>query len=160
MDPKITKMNKIKNLLLIATLLFSSKSYALEKNLIENKTKKTVLISEIDPTNFTNTAILQSLNKITAKTKKLEIAVGEEIDFGRIDIIVHKCWKAPLHERPENKILLEVFQKATKQDEERKRIFFGWMLSSTPSISSIEHPIYDITAIECIDNNKEEENDS
>lgn len=113
-------------------------------------------IKDTDPKRFHDIAILQSLNKITATTEELEIEVGEEIEFGKINILVHKCWSAELHKRPENKILLEIFQKNDRQDN-KERIFYGWMLSSSPSISGLEHPIYDIFALKCINQVKNED---
>jgi hypothetical protein len=99
-----------------------------------------------DSTQLRNVAILQGLNKSTAKVSILELKVGQEIQFGNISIIAHKCWKAPLDQRPENKILLEVSE---KKAEGKKRIFYGWMMSSSPSISGMEHPIYDVIAMDC-----------
>lgn len=104
-------------------------------------------INEIDQSNFTGTAILQCLNKVTAKSSNLEALVGKEINFDTLTIKVDKCWRAPSDQRPENKILLEVTEALT--DGTKKPIFYGWMFSSSPSISGLEHPVYDITAIEC-----------
>jgi hypothetical protein len=47
---------------------------------------------------------------------------------------------------------LKIFGLLHIQSEEKlqeKRIFYGWMFSSSPSVSSLEHPIYDITALNC-----------
>lgn len=114
-------------------------------------------------------AILQGLNKVTGKTSELRVKIGEEVTFGKLDIKVKRCWRAPLDQRPENKILLEIKEDDSRQDldvinpqnsantnqkseELRRTIFYGWMFSSSPSISGLEHPIYDITAIECKNN--------
>ncbi len=107
-------------------------------------------IDKIDQSNFFGTAVLQGLNKVTAKTSELKIKVGGQVEFGKLTIKAKKCWKAPPSQRPENKILLEI-----EEDNEagnKKIIFYGWMFSSSPSISGLEHPIYDITAIECRQN--------
>jgi hypothetical protein len=124
----------------------------LEEVIIKEKPIKSVTINQVDQADFKNTAIIQSLNKITAKTKELKIKVGKKTKFGKLDITIHKCWAAPLYEEPENKMLLEVIQRKGKEEEKKERIFYGWMLSSSPSISSLEHPIYDITALECFNN--------
>lgn len=108
-----------------------------EENIEEVKT---------DFSNFYNTAVVQNLNKTTAKTSILEMKIGDVIRFGQIQIIAHKCWQAPLDQRPENKILLEVLE---NKEGKNIRIFYGWMFSSSPSISGLEHPIYDLTAINC-----------
>ncbi len=104
-------------------------------------------IDKIDQSNFSVTAVLQGLNKVTAKTSELRIKVGSQIEFGKLVIKAKKCWRSPPDQRPENKILLEVLE--TDANGIKKVIFYGWMFSSSPSISGLEHPIYDITAIEC-----------
>jgi len=43
--------------------------------------------------------------------------------------------------------LIEVFEE--KVNQENSRIFYGWLFSSSPSLSAMEHQIYDITAINC-----------
>jgi hypothetical protein len=111
-----------------------------EQNLVATSDK-------IDQSLFYDIAIIQALNKITAKTSVLKIKTGEKTEFGQISIIAHKCWQAPPDQRPESKILLEVLQ--NKTDEVSKRIFYGWLFASSPSISGLEHPIYDLTALSC-----------
>lgn len=104
-----------------------------------------------EPAHFSNMAQLQILNKTTAKTSIVEIKVGNKSSFGSLDITVHKCWEAPLDQRPESKILIDVEE--IKVDENKKeqsdQIFYGWLFASSPSISGLEHPIYDIVAIGC-----------
>lgn len=94
-----------------------------------------------------NMVILQGLNKVTARTQELEAPIGSVTRFGTIEIVVHKCWKAAPSDRPENAALLEVSE--IKQNETPQRIYSGWMFSSTPGISSLEHPFYDVTVVEC-----------
>lgn len=108
-------------------------------------------IDKIDPSRFYNVAVIQGLNKTTAKTSILEMRIGDKIKFGQITMVAHKCWQASLDQKPESKILLEVFE--NKRDENgnaiETRIFYGWMFASSPSISGLEHPIYDLTALNC-----------
>ena len=98
--------------------------------------------------NFTSMTLLQGLNKITARSSPLEAPLNMSISFGTLDVTVRRCWKAPPEEMPENKVLLEIWEQ--KPGEERKRIFFGWMFSSSPGVSALEHPVYDIIVLECI----------
>lgn len=107
-------------------------------------------LDKINSSNFHQKAVIQALNKITAKTSKLETKIGDALHFGKLTIFAHKCWQAPLDQMPESKILLEIFDTSTQEDfSNENRIFYGWMLASSPSISDLEHPIYDITAIGC-----------
>jgi hypothetical protein len=92
-------------------------------------------------------AYLQVLNKITARNSTLEIKAGESEKFGNIEIKVKDCWKAPPEEKPEVTTLLEVYEE--KLGEKKQRIFYGWMLASSPAISALEHPVYDIVVIDC-----------
>ena len=107
--------------------------------------------------NFKNIAKVQVLNKITAISSDLEIEIGQEIKFGRINIVVEKCWKSPPDKRPENKILMKVSEIDNKN--ENRVIFYGWMFSSSPSISGLEHPIYDIVALSCEESKSTKENE-
>jgi hypothetical protein len=104
-----------------------------------------------DISRFNNIAIVQALNKTTAKTSIIDLKVGEKISYGSLKIIAHKCWQSPLEQKPENKILLEIFEVKNENSEklQEKRIFYGWTFSSSPSISGLEHPIYDIIALNC-----------
>ncbi|MDA9231463.1 DUF2155 domain-containing protein [Rickettsiales bacterium] len=160
------KYLKYKLFLCLIPIFLSSPSYGFDlkfnkidqnqEDQLEIKKIKEKSISKTDNDRFFDTAILQSLNKITAVSSKLEIEVGDKIKFGKVDIKVYRCWRSPAYERPENKILLEISSSDSKKDS-NKILFYGWMLSSSPSISGLEHPIYDIVALECV-NKQENEN--
>lgn len=124
-------------------LIFLAKfSFAQNATLIESKP---------DATRGYNVATVQALNKTTARTSVLEMKLGEKISFGQLRIIARRCWQAPLDQKPESKILLEVFENKNDEKGEVKetRIFYGWMFASSPSISGLEHPIYDVIALGC-----------
>jgi len=112
--------------------------------------------NQFDPARFGKIATLQILDKNTAKSLLLDFNVGVKKSFNNLDILVHKCWLSPPDRRAENKILIEVFEKKNEENSsldsensKNNRIFYGWLFSSSPSISSLEHPIYDIVAIKC-----------
>jgi hypothetical protein len=91
--------------------------------------------------------VLQGLNKVTARAVTIEAPLGSVQRFGTIEIVAHRCWKAAPEERPENAALLEISE--IKQGETPKQIFLGWMFSSSPGLSSLEHPFYDVTVVRC-----------
>ncbi len=121
------------------------------ENLEDDLSEVEEIKPDSDVSRFNNTAVVQALNKTTAKTSIIDLKVGEKISFGSLKIIAHKCWQSPLEQKPENKILLEIFEVKNETSEKtlEKRIFYGWTFSSSPSISGLEHPIYDIIAINC-----------
>ena len=107
--------------------------------------------NKTDPSRFYNIAVIQVLNKTTAKTSVLEMRIGDKINFGSLRIIARKCWQSPLDQRSENKILIDVSEIKSDDGKQTKevRIFYGWMFASSPSISGLEHPIYDLIALSC-----------
>lgn len=92
-------------------------------------------------------AVLQGLNKITTKTSDIEAPTGTAVRFGNIEIVVRHCWKAPPEEKPEVAALLEIWD--IKPDEPPSRIFLGWMFASSPALSALEHPVYDVVVKDC-----------
>jgi len=94
-----------------------------------------------------NLVILQGLNKVMGRVYPLEVPLGTVARFENLEIIARKCVKSKPEEPLENAALLEI--REVKTDEEPKQVFLGWMFSSSPSISSLEHPVYDVTVISC-----------
>ena len=107
-------------------------------------------ISETNSNRFVNTAKIRFLDKMTAKSFTSNINIGEQTRFEKLIVIPLKCWKSYPEETPENKLLLKVFE--INKKGESKQIFYGWIFSSTPSVSGIEHSMYDLTLEDC-DNN-------
>ena len=58
---------------------------------------------------------------------------------------MEKCLKKPPEETPENAAFLTVVD----EDSPEKPVFHGWMFSSNPALSAMEHPVYDIWVVEC-----------
>jgi hypothetical protein len=97
--------------------------------------------------NFKKKVVLQALNKITARTSNIEIVTGSNQKFGNLNIHLKFCWKSPAQEAPDDKALLEIWEQ--KPGEKKVKIFHGWMFSSSPAISALEHPVYDLTVLSC-----------
>jgi len=89
-------------------------------------------------------AVVRVLDKISAKSQVLSIELEKETKINdNLSIKAYQCWKSPSYKAPETKILLKALNGSNE------KIFFGWLFASAPSISSIEHPIYDVVAIDC-----------
>ena len=89
-------------------------------------------------------ASLSILNKITASVDNLHLRLKENFQYGELRIYPIDCYLSSPEEKPETAVYLNVYHNT--KDE---KIFSGWMLKSLPSISAIEHPIYDIWVNEC-----------
>ncbi len=97
----------------------------------------------------TNAALMQAMDKVTGRVNKITVPVKSEISYGDFSLILRECKKRPAEETPENFAFIDVSDKSFGTDE--YNIFRGWIVSSTPGINAIEHPIYDVWLLECID---------
>ena len=97
-------------------------------------------------------ATLQGLDKITARVSAIEVTVGETAHFGSLLITLRACREAPPIDPPEAAAFLEI--KEVKPDEEPEAVFSGWMFASSPALSALEHPIYDVWITACRDAKK------
>jgi len=92
-------------------------------------------------------AVLQGLNKITARVSTIEAPIDEVVRFGTLDITVRRCSKRPPEETPESTAYLEIRER--RSGERSVDLFAGWMFASSPAASSMEHPVYDVWVIDC-----------
>lgn len=91
----------------------------------------------------TEAALLQALDKTTGRTSFLTVKVGEPYTYGDLVVKIDRCLKRPPEETPEDSVFLNI------SDKEGTEIFHGWMFSSNPALSAMEHPVYDIWVVEC-----------
>jgi hypothetical protein len=94
-------------------------------------------------------AVLQGLDKVTARTSTFEAKVGEIVQFGQLSIQVKACRKAPPIETPESAAFLEIIENPTTTGAAAVPVFIGWMFASSPALSAMEHPVYDIWVKDC-----------
>jgi hypothetical protein len=92
-------------------------------------------------------ALLLGLNKITARVSKFEAQVGAPAQFGTLSIRVRDCEKNPPEETPESAAFVEIDE--THPGEHSRRLFNGWMFASSPALSGLEHPVYDVILLDC-----------
>ena len=90
------------------------------------------------------------LDKISNNLTQKSIKVNESDFIGTLNIKVYSCFTEPPNETPEDYVLIDV--KDNFQDEE-KSIYKGWMISSSPDVTPLEHPIYDLWLLGCSNDN-------
>ena len=95
----------------------------------------------------TNKAVLQGLDKTTARVSTFELNINERGTFGTLIIKVRACRKRPPTEPPESAAYVEVLDK--KIGEDPTDLFAGWMFASSPTLNSLEHPVYDVWVLKC-----------
>mgnify|MGYP006191092003 FL=1 len=91
---------------------------------------------------------IKALDKITAKTFDIKLVIGEKKIFGPLEIKVLKCQPSKDHYITETVAYLQVKDNSVK-DNNQVFLFNGWTFSSSPTLKSIEHPVYDLWIISC-----------
>ena len=91
--------------------------------------------------------VLRALDKITARVSIIEVPVGETVEFGSLEITARYCDKRPPTETPESAAFIEVVE--AKPGEPPTPRFSGWMFASSPALSAMDHPVYDLWVIDC-----------
>ena len=91
---------------------------------------------------------LKALDKITAKTSAIKLAIGEKKFFGSLEIKVLKCQLSENNDSTDTVAYLQVKDLSTK-DNNQVFLFNGWTFASSPTLRSIDHPIYDLWIISC-----------
>ena len=94
-----------------------------------------------------NGVVLGGLDKVTARVQNVTGTVGTPVKFGTLEIIARTCVAHPPEETPENAAFIEVFEQ--QPGRQRAKVFSGWMFSSNPALSALDHPVYDIWVLRC-----------
>lgn len=90
--------------------------------------------------------VLQGLDKVTGRLSTMTVNAGEKTQFGALDIYARVCYAHPPEEVPENAAFLEIVEKKPAGEA---KVFSGWMFSSSPALSAMEHPVYDVWVLSC-----------
>ena len=91
---------------------------------------------------------IKALDKITAKTSSIKIAVGEKDFFGPLEIKALKCQLSENNDSPDTVAYLQVKDLSSK-DNNQVFLFNGWTYASSPTLQSIDHPVYDLWITGC-----------
>ena len=110
-------------------------------------------------------ATLRALDKITGRSTDIEVKVGEPVVFGSLKVELKACYQTPPEEAPESAAFLKIAstqpvavetmeaavsaEEVETVSEDNPELFSGWMYASSPGLSALEHPVYDIWVIRC-----------
>ena len=111
------------------------------------------LVSEVQANSWLSSeqAFLQTLDKITARIATVAVTLNQPVQFGTLQIELKHCAFSPPEVPPEAAAFLEIRDVGFVDNEESDKItvFSGWMFASSPAVSSLEHPVYDVTLLAC-----------
>ena len=91
---------------------------------------------------------IKALDKITAKTSTIRLAIGEKEFFGPLEIKALKCQLSENNNSIDTVAYLQVKDLSNK-DNNQVFLFNGWTFASSPTLQSIDHPIYDLWITNC-----------
>ena len=94
--------------------------------------------------NYADFVIISILNKITANVLQVKLHLKENYFHDELRIYPIYCKINDPDERPEVSVYLNIYDKKNND-----KLFAGWMLKTLPSVSSLEHPLYDIWVNDC-----------
>ena len=92
-------------------------------------------------------AVLQGLDKVTARVSTFNAPIDATIKFGTLEIIVRKCDKRSPEETPESAAFIDVWE--VRPGELTMSVYRGWMFASSPALAAMEHPVYDVWVLDC-----------
>jgi hypothetical protein len=92
-------------------------------------------------------AVLQALDKVTARVTTLRATLNQPERFGSLTITVRSCNARPPDEVPDAAAWLEIAD--SRAPANGAAVFRGWMFAEAPGVNMLEHPVYDIRIMEC-----------
>lgn len=95
------------------------------------------------------TATIQALDKITARISTLSVPIDQPVRFGTLSVTVRRCAYHPPEEPPEDAAFIEILDNGHDSDSPPRVVFTGWMFASSPAVSAMEHPVYDLVLLSC-----------
>ena len=88
------------------------------------------------------------LDKVSSKTTKLKIIIGETLLFQNLNINILKCQNSKFDDNPEVTAYMQVIDLKNKNND-KVFVFNDWTFASSPSIRPFDHPVYDIWLKKC-----------
>ena len=95
------------------------------------------------------TVVLRTIDKLSARAHTFDIPVDKTVKFGNsLFIKARACRRSSPLDQPESAAFLQIWERKPAEQTSHW-IFSGWMFGSNPSLSYMDHPVYDVWVIEC-----------
>jgi hypothetical protein len=92
-------------------------------------------------------AILQGLDKVTARTQRIVVPLGSAVRFGTLAVTVQECLVNAPDAPPESASHLTIVD--NKPGNPPVTLFTGWMFASAPALYGLDHSVYDVIVLAC-----------
>ena len=104
---------------------------------------------------YAERAVIRGLDKVTGHAQDYTLTLGRAARIGTLEVVARACDKNPPEERPEVRVYVDVWDHPPvtegHPEAQRVEVFHGWMFASSPGLNALEHPVYDIWAVDCRD---------
>jgi hypothetical protein len=90
-------------------------------------------------------AQLRFLDKLTSETGDVTLSRGQSAKFGRLVVKLDSCRYPTGNPASDAEAHLTVIEETTEAP-----LFSGWMLASSPALSALDHPRYDVWVLSCV----------
>lgn len=103
-------------------------------------------VEEIQPaiSDIAEIANLRGLDRINGTVQDFTLNVGDTVQYERLEITLNAC------RFPQGDINADAFAQLTIRDiREDFNRFTGWMFASSPALSALDHPRYDVWVLSC-----------
>ncbi|MDO8884245.1 MAG: DUF2155 domain-containing protein [Pseudotabrizicola sp.] len=87
---------------------------------------------------------LRFLDKVTGRVQDLSLSRGQSVRLGRLTVQLDECRYPRDNPAADAQAHMTVMDTAAAQP-----MFAGWMLASSPALSAMDHPRYDIWVLSC-----------
>ena len=89
--------------------------------------------------------VLRWLDKLTGVTEDVDLTTGQTSKHGRLTITLDEC-RYPVEDPTSN----AVAHLTITDDLHPEPVFVGWMIATSPALSALDHPRYDVWVLRCI----------
>jgi hypothetical protein len=90
-------------------------------------------------------ASLRFLDKLTSETGDVTLSRGQSAKFGRLVVQLDSCRYPTGNPASDSEAHLTIREEASETP-----LFDGWMLASSPALSALDHPRYDVWVLTCV----------
>lgn len=119
---------------------------------VSNPSDESIESKEEDISLNTKYALLQWVDKVTGRFKLIYAPVRKTITCGQLKIKVSVCRKSAHFEPPESKSFMTILE--YPKEFFPKKLFSGWMFASSPVLSTLINPRYNVWLTKCTDTKK------
>jgi hypothetical protein len=90
-------------------------------------------------------ATLRFLDKLTSETGDVVLSRGQAARFAGLIVRMDSCRYPADNPTSDASAHLTVFDASSETE-----LFTGWMIASSPALSALDHPRYDVWVLDCV----------